>query len=96
MNRRRVAGVTLAVLLAAGGTFGLVSYVQSAKNEAVAQEAQVDVLLVSKLIPKGSDAATIRAATQAGHRAGPLEAARCARQPGGHRRTGRRGRPAAG
>ena len=66
MNRRRVAGVTLAVLLAAGGTFGLVSYVQSAKNEAVSQEAQVDVLLVSKLIPKGSDAATIKAATELG------------------------------
>jgi len=66
MNRRRVAGVTLAVLLAAGGTFGLVSYVQSAKNEAVSQEAQVDVLLVSKLIPKGSDAATIKAATRVG------------------------------
>jgi pilus assembly protein CpaB len=48
------------VLLAGAGTAALVSYVQSAKDEALAAEALVDVYLVDKMVPKGADAATIR------------------------------------
>jgi pilus assembly protein CpaB len=59
-NRRRTLGILLAVVLAGAGTAALVSYVQSAKNSAVAAEALVDVYIVDTLVPKGSDAATIR------------------------------------
>jgi len=60
-SRRRIVGTVLAVLLAIGGTAALVAYVQSAKNAAVAKEALVNVYVVDKLVPKGSDAATIKA-----------------------------------
>ena len=59
-SRRRTIGILLAVLLAGAGTAALVSYVQSAKDSALAAEALVDVYVVDKVIPKGSDAATIR------------------------------------
>jgi pilus assembly protein CpaB len=59
-NRRRVIGLALAVLLAGAGTAALVSYVQSAKDSAVAAEALVDVYVVNKLVPRGSDAGVIR------------------------------------
>jgi pilus assembly protein CpaB len=61
MKRRRVIGVTLAVLLAGGGTAALVGYTQSQKDAAVAQEAQVGVYMINKLVPKGSSAETIKA-----------------------------------
>jgi pilus assembly protein CpaB len=59
-NRRRTLGILLAVLLAGAGTAALVSYVQSAKDEALAAEALVDVYVVDRMVPKGADAATIR------------------------------------
>jgi pilus assembly protein CpaB len=59
-NRRRTLGILLAVLLAGAGTAALVSYVQSAKDEALAAEALVDVYVVDRIVPKGADAATIR------------------------------------
>jgi pilus assembly protein CpaB len=58
-NRRRIIGIVAAVLLALVGTVSLVSYVRSAKDKAVADEALVDVYVVDELIPKGADAETI-------------------------------------
>jgi pilus assembly protein CpaB len=56
--KRRLTGVVLALLLATAGTFILVAYVQSARDQAVAGERLVDVILVRKPIAKGSPAAT--------------------------------------
>lgn len=58
-NRRRIIGILAAVLLALVGTVSLVSYVRSAKDKAVADEALVDVYVVDEFIPKGADADTI-------------------------------------
>ena len=58
-NRRRIIGIAAAVLLAVIGTVSLLSYVNSAKDKAVADEALVDVYVVDDFIPKGADAETI-------------------------------------
>ena len=52
--KRQVIGFTLALLLAVGGTFALVSYVRSAKDEAVADEQLTQVYVVSEAISKGT------------------------------------------
>jgi pilus assembly protein CpaB len=62
--KRRVIGMLLAILLAAGGTIALVAYVQTAKNRAVASEELVDVYVVDTKIPKGAAAETIRGAVR--------------------------------
>jgi len=54
MNRRRVVGMIVAAVLATLGTLMLVLYVQGAKNDAVAGERVVDVVVVTKTIPMGS------------------------------------------
>ena len=61
MNRK-ITGILLAVLLATVGTFALVAYVQSAKDEAVAGERQVDVLVVRDRIRKGATLDEVRGA----------------------------------
>ncbi|HEX6425206.1 MAG TPA: Flp pilus assembly protein CpaB [Acidimicrobiales bacterium] len=61
MNRK-ITGILLAVLLATVGTFALVAYVQSAKDEAVAGERQVDVLVVRERIRKGATLDEVRGA----------------------------------
>jgi pilus assembly protein CpaB len=57
--RRRVTGIVASLLLASLGTILLVAYVQSARNEAVAGERMVDVLVVTDAIEKGTKAADI-------------------------------------
>ncbi len=57
--RRRVTGIVASLLLASLGTMLLVAYVQSARNEAVAGERMVDVLVVTEAIEKGTKAADI-------------------------------------
>ena len=57
--RRRVTGIVAALVLASLGTVMLVVYVQSARDEAVAGERMVDVLVVSEAIEKGTKAADI-------------------------------------
>lgn len=57
--RRRVTGIVAALVLASLGTVMLVVYVQSARDEAVAGERMVDVLVVSDAIQKGTKAADI-------------------------------------
>jgi pilus assembly protein CpaB len=57
--RRRVTGIVAALVLASLGTVMLVVYVQSARDEAVAGERMVDVLVVSDSIDKGTRAADI-------------------------------------
>lgn len=58
-NKRRIFAILAALVLAVVGTAALVGYVQSAKDEAVAQESLVEVYVVDKLVPKGAEAATI-------------------------------------
>ncbi|MEO7443790.1 MAG: RcpC/CpaB family pilus assembly protein [Acidimicrobiales bacterium] len=52
--KRRIGGVIASLLLATLGTFALVSYVQSAKDNALAGEALVDVLVVTGPVAKGT------------------------------------------
>lgn len=59
-NKRRIIGLVAAMLMALVGTVSLVTYVRSAKNEAVAQEALVDVYVVDTFVPKGADPGTIK------------------------------------
>ena len=59
-NKRRIIGIVAATLLALVGTISLVGYVRSAKDDAVAQEALVDVYVVDEFVPKGADPATIK------------------------------------
>jgi len=58
-NQRRALGVVAAVVLAAIGTVGLVAYVQDARNEAVAGERRVKVLVATTDIPAGTPAAAL-------------------------------------
>jgi pilus assembly protein CpaB len=57
--KRKIIGVLAALVLAGIGTSALVAYVESAKDEAVAAEALVDVYVVNETIPKGTSAAEI-------------------------------------
>jgi pilus assembly protein CpaB len=66
MNRRRGVGVGVAVVLAGVGSLGLVSWASSSKNHAEAQQAQAAVVIIDKRVPKGADAATIKAASHVG------------------------------
>jgi pilus assembly protein CpaB len=63
MNRRRVLGVGAAVVLAGLGSAGVISWAESSKNHAEAQQAQTAVLIMDKRVPEGADAATILAAS---------------------------------
>ncbi|HUS41914.1 MAG TPA: RcpC/CpaB family pilus assembly protein [Ilumatobacteraceae bacterium] len=60
-NKRRIIGIVAAVLLALVGTVSLVAYVNSAKDNAVADEALVDVYVVDDFVPKGAASETIAA-----------------------------------
>src|SRR5262245_4543391 len=66
MNHRRAAGIGVAVVLAGVGAAGAISWANSAKDSAEAAQAQTAVLIVDKQVPKGADAATIKAATHVG------------------------------
>ena len=57
--KRKIIGVLAALVLAGIGTTALVLYVESAKDEAVAAEALVDVYVVSDSIAKGTPVAEI-------------------------------------
>jgi len=59
-NKRRIIGIVAAIVLALVGTISLVGYVRSAKDDAVAQEALVDVYVVDAFVPKGADPETIK------------------------------------
>jgi pilus assembly protein CpaB len=63
MNRK-ITGITLAVLLATVGTFALVSYVQSAKDEAVAGERQVEAYVIRDAVRKGATLEQVRDAVE--------------------------------
>ena len=60
-NKRRIIGIVAAVLLALVGTVSLIAYVNSAKDNAVADEALVDVYVVDEFVPKGAASETIAA-----------------------------------
>ncbi len=60
-NKRRIIGIVAATLLALIGTMSLVGYVRSAKDDAVADEALVDVYVVDEFVPKGAEPDTITA-----------------------------------
>jgi pilus assembly protein CpaB len=63
--RRRVTGIVAALVLASLGTVLLVVYVQSARDEAVAGERMVDVLVVSDAIDKGTEVADMEGSVDA-------------------------------
>jgi pilus assembly protein CpaB len=63
MNRK-ITGVIAAVLLATVGTFALVAYVQSAKDEAVAGERQVEAYVVRNATSKGATLDDVRGAVE--------------------------------
>jgi pilus assembly protein CpaB len=58
--KRKIIGFLAALVLAGIGTSALVAYVQSARDEAVAAEALVDVYVVSETIPRGTPVAEIK------------------------------------
>jgi pilus assembly protein CpaB len=60
-NKRRIIGIVAATVLALVGTISLVGYVRSAKDDAVAHEALVDIYVVDEYVPKGAGAETIKA-----------------------------------
>lgn len=57
--RRRIIGLVAAVVLAALGTVALVAYVQSARDDAVADEKLVEVYVVADPIARGTLVADI-------------------------------------
>jgi pilus assembly protein CpaB len=66
MNRRRVLGVGAAGTLAALGTVGVISWANSSKSHAEAQQAPTAVVIMDELVPKGASAAAIVAASHLG------------------------------
>ena len=58
--KRQVIGITIAVVLAMVGTFALVSYVRSAKDEAVKGEKLLKVYVVKDDIAKGTAVAEMK------------------------------------
>ena len=58
--KKRVLGLVAAVVLAGIGTAALVAYVRSARADAEATEAQIEVLVVSEAIEQGTPADTVR------------------------------------
>ena len=58
-NRRRITAIVAALILAIVGTVALMGYVRSAKDQAVSDEALVDVYVVDTLVPKGAEPETI-------------------------------------
>ena len=61
-NKRRIIGIVAATILALIGTVALVTYVRSATDDAVADEALVDVYVVDEFVPKGAEPDTIMSA----------------------------------
>jgi MinD-like ATPase involved in chromosome partitioning or flagellar assembly len=61
-NKRRIIGIVAATVLALIGTLALVTYVRSATDDAVADEALVDVYVVDEFVPKGAEPDTIMSA----------------------------------
>lgn len=57
--KRQVIGISIAVVLAVVGTFALISYVKSAKDDAVKDEQTVQVYVVSDDVTKGTSVADL-------------------------------------
>ena len=60
--KRKLVGILVALVLAIVGTVSLVGYVEKAKNDAIEDDAQVEVLVVQRDIPAGATLAVIGAA----------------------------------
>jgi pilus assembly protein CpaB len=61
--KRRVIGIAVALLLATVGTIALVAYVNKAKDDAVKEEAQVQLLVVTDTIRQGATIGEIKQRT---------------------------------
>lgn len=72
--KRRIFGIVVAVVLALVGTIILVSYVQSAKDDAVKGENLVSVYLVKDAIAQGTTVADLRDHVELTEVAGALKA----------------------
>ena len=66
MNRRSVAGIGVAVVLAGLGATGARLVGQLGQEQCRGSQAQTAVVIVDKHVPKGADAATIMTATHEG------------------------------
>jgi pilus assembly protein CpaB len=62
--KRKIIGFLAALVLAGVGTAALVVYVESARDEAVASEALVDVYVVTETVPKGTPVGDITEAVE--------------------------------
>ena len=62
--KRKIIGFLAALVLAGVGTAALVVYVESARDQAVASEALVDVYVVSETVPKGTPVGEITQAVE--------------------------------
>lgn len=62
--KRRVLSLVAAVVLAGVGTAALVAYVRSARADAVAGEAQTEVLVVTEAVAQGAPMETVRSRVQ--------------------------------
>ena len=62
MNRR-IIGIALAVILGLAGTFALVRYVQSARDDAAEPEPTTSVVVVTKTVAQGASFDQIEAST---------------------------------
>jgi pilus assembly protein CpaB len=62
--KRRIIGIIGAIVLASVGTVALVAYVQSARDEADAAEAMVDVWVVKSTIAEGTPAADVKGSVE--------------------------------
>lgn len=60
--KRKLVGILVALVLAIVGTVSLVGYVEKAKNDAIEDDAQVEVLVVQRDIPAGATLAVVAAA----------------------------------
>lgn len=52
--KRKLAGILVALVLAVVGTVSLMAYVEKAKNDAIEDDAQVQVLVVQREVPAGA------------------------------------------
>ena len=85
-NKRRIIGIVAATILALIGTLALVTYVRSATDEAVADEALVEVYVVDEFVPKGAEPGTIESAVSVEQVPARLIASRCSHRSRADRR----------
>ncbi|MFM8266588.1 MAG: Flp pilus assembly protein CpaB [Ilumatobacteraceae bacterium] len=62
--KRKFGGIVVAIVLAVIGTVSLMGYVNKAKNDAVEDSQQIEILVVARAVPQGASIAVIAAAVE--------------------------------